>query len=253
MDPNTQQPLQPITPQSIQQPSQLQQNISNKSQLPKILLMVLWALVVLGLIGGAYYLGTQKNTTIISNEKVKTLVNPTKEVHTTPINSVFPTTIITSQPISSGQVYSSAVNNYSFQYPLDWQAVIISSSNQDVVVVPNSLAPALKADIQKGEDGVCHPYYPIEITDVTNQSQTDRFANTNYQVVTQSPISISGINAKEYSVNMNFKPCDFDTGKSQSIIVSHNGKIFSIDLNPSDVTAYKQVFDQLVSSFKFTN
>jgi len=53
MDPNAQQPQQPLPAQPVQQ--EVTQEIPHKSQLPKILLMVLGAVVVLGLIGGAYY------------------------------------------------------------------------------------------------------------------------------------------------------------------------------------------------------
>jgi hypothetical protein len=108
MDPNTQQPQQPVTPQLTQQP--IVQNAPAKSQLSKVILSILGVLIVVGLVGGAYYLGTQKKTVMPQG---KTAVSVTQAVIVTP------TTVPTSDGVSNWKTYTSPLG-YSLQYPSDW-------------------------------------------------------------------------------------------------------------------------------------
>lgn len=114
MDPNVQQPQQPVAPQSVQpQVPQIAPSAS-WSPLPKVLLSILGVIVVLGLIGGAYYLGTQQNANVVSYQK--TAVVPTTPISVAPTNVATPT----ADPTATWKVYSDASNGLSIKYPTDW-------------------------------------------------------------------------------------------------------------------------------------
>src|SRR5258708_1887256 len=91
MDPNVQQPQVSLPQQELPEKG------STSSLSLKILLPILGVIVVvLGLIGGAYYVRIQRKTPVVSNEK-STVVYPTKiitptvEAKLTPITIVIPT------------------------------------------------------------------------------------------------------------------------------------------------------------------
>lgn len=109
MDPNAQQSQQPVSPQPLQQPTI--QGAPAKSPLPKIVLSAVGVVIVVGLIGGAYYLGTQKNKTGMYQEK--TTVSVTQAAIATP------TSVSTSDKVSNWKTYTSPLG-YSLQYPSDW-------------------------------------------------------------------------------------------------------------------------------------
>ena len=104
MDPNAQQIQQPVVPQPVQKISPLH----------KIVLSALGVVIVLGLIGGAYYLGAQKNAANVSNEK--TAVVPATPISVAPTNVATPT----ADPTANWKVYSDASNGLSIKYPSDW-------------------------------------------------------------------------------------------------------------------------------------
>jgi len=53
--------------------------------------------------------------------------------------------------------------------------------------------------------------------------------------------------------NYQIKPCDWQTGKSETLTISNSNNKYAINLIPSDNSAYKKVFDQLITTFKFVN
>jgi len=113
MDRNAQQPQQPVNPQPVQQQSQQAVPTSSRSSLPNMLFFALGIIVVLGLMGGSYYLGTKKSATIVSNEK--TAVIPTKSI---------PTVTATPAPdvTANWKVYTNPTYHFSFKYPPSWLA-----------------------------------------------------------------------------------------------------------------------------------
>lgn len=107
MDPNDQQPQQLVSPQPVQQ--QVPQPVHNRSPLPKVLLILLVVLIVLGLIGGAYLLGAKNS----QQQMVKT-------PH---YSSMSPTSIPTTQSANQDMGWLSYTNKtykYSFKYPSSW-------------------------------------------------------------------------------------------------------------------------------------
>src|SRR5258706_12903154 len=89
MDPNQQKNLaqQPVQ-QSV---SQQVVEVSKKKSMHKILLIILGIVILSGVAGGAYYLGTKQNTSfMISNEK-KVSVPPKQTITGSPSNSPSPT------------------------------------------------------------------------------------------------------------------------------------------------------------------
>lgn len=113
MDPNAQQPEQPLAPQPAVQ--EKPQAVLTKSSLPLILLSVLGVVIVLGLIAGAYYLGTQKNAAIVSNGKTVVAI-PTKTITSAPTVIATPTPDAT----VNWKTYTDASNGISIKYPEDW-------------------------------------------------------------------------------------------------------------------------------------
>src|SRR5260221_2825808 len=112
MDPNAQQPQQPvpqqpIPPQPISKEVLDQELPHSSSPLPKMLLVLLGVIVVLGLIGAAYYLGTQKNAMVTSSQK------PTPAAPTESVTSV-PTAMPTSVILADWKTYTNTTLHYSF-------------------------------------------------------------------------------------------------------------------------------------------
>lgn len=136
MDLGTNQAQQPSI--SSQQPEKAQfgqplvpQNISTKSPLSKILLSVLGALVVLGLIGGAYYLGTKNNSV---SYKTQSVLVPS----VTPAPSVVIATSVASAPpnlqtLVAGGVYT--FSKYQVSFPVDWQESRTNTNAGDIVTL----------------------------------------------------------------------------------------------------------------------
>lgn len=140
MDPNSQ-PPQPGTmhsqssplsqttePQQVVAPPPLSQEVLDQelphssSFLPKMLLRLFAVIIVFGLIGGAYYLGTQKNTPIMQKKPIA--VSPTHAVMPTsnPLPTVDPAT-------TNWQIYTSAFFGFSLKYPQNWKVLDQKSTN----------------------------------------------------------------------------------------------------------------------------
>lgn len=110
MDPNVQQSQQPIVPQSTK--TQVPPQMQRSSSLPKRLLSVLGALIVLGLIGGAYYLGVKNNEQQITKTATQSMLSPTG------LPTISPTQYTTQY--ENWLTYTNKTYNYSFMYPSSW-------------------------------------------------------------------------------------------------------------------------------------
>lgn len=135
MDPLAEQTEQPIIPQPIQQP--VVQTVLTPSPLPKIVLIILGVVIVLGLIGGAYYLGIQRNTGVISNEKPVMYLTKTATISKTPTST--PDVTGNWNTFTSDQYLNLIANDYAnhdrkthtltFQYPTSWKIEKASFNN----------------------------------------------------------------------------------------------------------------------------
>lgn len=117
MDTNAQ-PQEAVNPQPVQQ--QVPQAVQNISPLPKILLSILGVVVVLGLIGGAYYLGAKSKQANTSATAMK--VSPTiAEASPTPVHQV------------GWQTYTDKQYGFSFQYPSNWSFGFVNNQNNSTI------------------------------------------------------------------------------------------------------------------------
>lgn len=112
MDPNAQYPQQTVNTQPVQ--SQVPPTVTTLSPLPKIVITILGVIIVLGFIGGAYYLGTQRNIPVSSNQ-IRTAMVPTKSINAAPTS--IPTL---AEVATTWKTYTSTVEKASFKYPTDW-------------------------------------------------------------------------------------------------------------------------------------
>lgn len=116
MDPNGQQ-------QAVSQPvpqQEIHQEVAH-SPLSKAFWIALGIIIVLGLIGGAYYLGTQKNNNV-SNGK-SSMMNVAKNISPTSMdNTRIPTNVptVSTDATTNWKIYTSTAEKASFKYPPDW-------------------------------------------------------------------------------------------------------------------------------------
>lgn len=189
------------------------------------------AVILVLLLGGVYILG--KNNSIKQSNQPSTV---TKTTTPTP----------TPNPTANWKTYTG--NGFSFRYPTDWKVVKVPTT-QNIAILTDSI----EASIQK-EQGDCKSFYPISIQDETGLISSDRFTNNDQQTVTDKNITVNGVNAILYSVISNSKgPCSWQTKEWEAISVVNNGKKYLLNLNPSDNSIYKGIFNVLISTFKFTN
>lgn len=193
-----------------------------------ILLSVIITVLILAIGVSGFVLGAHRSSTMVAK----------------------PTVVLTPAINSTGGwlSYTDPNKRFSFQYPKDWQTVVISASN-DVVVTTPEIAAEIKSRLNG--DGACFPFYPILIEDISGQDEREAFENTYYQTVTQTPIVVDGLSAIEYDVKMDFSSCGFNTGQDISVILSKGDKTYRIDLVNSDNPTYKKVFDELLPTLKF--
>lgn len=128
MEPNPQQQQQPINPQSVQQAPQ---TIPTKSPLPKIVFALLGIIIVLGLVGGAYYLGTEKNTSNVSSEMRRA------PVATIPVTSALTNAATPTPGVPANWKSYTAPDSYTFNYPNDnnWRLTAVNGSESASVDV----------------------------------------------------------------------------------------------------------------------
>lgn len=239
MDPNAQQIQQPVAPQPVQQqvPQQAPQIPSSPSRLslPKILLSILGVIIVLCLMGGSYYLGTQKNATIVSYQK--TAVVPTKSV------TVVPTSFATSTPdlTANWKTYTDASNGLSIKYPENWSYDTSLLANLKTVVFgPGNYRIPLQTESRP----------PIALTkkgeqyDAVVKQYVDSWRSKNQQSITidgLSGIFISGTNTQ---------PGPGQGFSGGAYILNQNGTAIAFSYNVINGVDYKDIAQQMMQTLK---
>jgi len=119
MDQNAQQSQQSITPQPNTN-QEFHQEMPQHSSMPKVMWMILGLLIILGLIGGAYYLGAKSKQANISATEMKT--SPS---------------VVKASPTPKSQVgwktYADKQYGFSFQYPSNWSFGFVNTQNNSTI------------------------------------------------------------------------------------------------------------------------
>ncbi|HSD98469.1 MAG TPA: hypothetical protein VLB73_02090 [Patescibacteria group bacterium] len=155
MDQNDQQLQQSVNPLPVQ--PQVSQTAQKTSLFPKILLSFFTVIVVLGLIGGAYYLGAKNNAVTHKIQSVPSVTPvPTVITTTTPVAS--PSPIL--QTLVAGGIYTFA--KYQIGYPAGWLSSRTNTAAGDIVTL-TKVGYQLKISQGAFDGGACsYPDKPLD-------------------------------------------------------------------------------------------
>lgn len=203
----------------------------------RVFLTILGIILVAGIGFGGYYLGTRKsvNTPYQHSQPTSMQIQPSPTTST-----------------SNMQTYVNSIDSYSFQYPIDWDVVVLSQliyGSNEIMVAPQKIADDAKQKVKTntipevGFDSV------LSIQPDTHDSS--QFVSNRYQTVTQKPVTVAGTTGTEYTVTFTqsvgfAKAGDIGT----TVLFNHSDKKWMISLNDHQ---YQSIFDQLVASFQFVD
>lgn len=201
------------------------------------IIVIVLLLVFVG--GVAYYFGVKKGNI----EPVPTQSTTSDKIDT-PISTTS-TTKPTTNPTVNWKTYTNSQNKFSFKYPASWDTYPLGESNQvsTLMVAPQEKVDKVK-QMQGGFGGGIFLALTISIKTKPPVWETDE----NWQVTSQ-PIEIGGVSGTKYNINVIQDMPGLSKGdKTISVVVKNNEKYIQIDL--LDQT-YKDIFDQILSTFKF--
>jgi hypothetical protein len=198
-------------------------------------------IIILAMVGfvGVYYFGTFKTKNVVVNSTA------------TPNVSVFSTPSVTSKPLITSQIakwktYSNKV--FTFKYPVEWDTIEIgdnASSNSTIIVAPKEQVEKVK-QIQGGFGGGKF----LTLT-INTGSEPPLWKTDDYWVVKNESITVGNKNGIKYNINVIKSLPGLEMGdKMTSVVIESNKVYYQIDL--LDYT-YLTEFDQILSTFKFTN
>ncbi len=118
---------QPVSPQSVIPDPRAPQNPT--SSMPKILLITLGVIILLGLLGGAYFLGTKKNVVSYNMQTKPAVTIAPTSIENTPAVSPSPTF----QSFIAGGVYT--FSKYQVSFSPDWQKSESNTAAGDIVTL----------------------------------------------------------------------------------------------------------------------
>jgi hypothetical protein len=236
MEPNLA-PTQPIVfpVQSTTEPIQAsaEQNFEpTKKSLPKWPLIIVGIILILVLVGGAYFLG-QKSA--LTTQAPKTAQNSqiSHQATSTP----------TPDPTAGWKTFSNQY--YSFKYPPNWEINI----NTGVVVAPTSVIATIK---QQGAIGPAGGGLQdsIRINALADSlSLIPKIDET--KAVTTKQVIISGIPSISYTTKyLQSLPGIPENSEITDVFISSGGKMYQIQLQLNKST---NIFGEMLSSFKFTD
>ncbi len=190
-----------------------------------ILILIIIVLVA----GGAYYFGTLKikpkpqviPTTVPS---VKPAINLETSVPVTQ-TTIKPTT----DPTANWKTFNHSTGNYQFKYPPEWSAVIDQNATADTLFGPN-------ASSKSGLGG-------IEVREIETDPK-DFNTLTESRIISQTKANVNGITGYKTSYSNVLNGTNF-------VFKNTDGLIYNIYINSSNVDDLK-IFDQILSTFKFT-
>lgn len=234
MNPNEQQEAQqPVAPQPVEQ---VQAQSQSQLSLSKVLLILFGVLVVLGLMGGSYYLGTKQQGSV-------SMVSYTKQVTATPTNTPAPT----ADPTVNWKAFTDI--SFSIKYPNNWTA----SGDAGSIEFYDPMSMQKVVGNGGGIMQVPQQYVNISIFNIADspKSYVDKlFTTAPYSTDTQSMQSRKSIVLNGYSAEVYLGTGEGSEG--YDIIVS-DGKnhLFVINIPTNYPTADKTI-SQMLSTFKFT-
>lgn len=99
--------------------------ITKSNSFKRIIFIVVCLVVLIGILGGSYYLGTKKNMPIVSNQtsKISSYTTPTKSVITSPTSNK----IASWEPYTKGEIIPNA--GFSIDYPTGWTVNLKKETN----------------------------------------------------------------------------------------------------------------------------
>lgn len=185
------------------------------------ILILLVVVLVAGYFAFQYY--RLKNQTIASLPPVNLPV-------------VSPTAL--ADPTADWQTYTNKIYNYEFKYPDNWY--IIPNKDNSVDAGPNSLESLQALGGHGG--GVDNPIFIV----YSNQNAITDSADGTEKVLSQKNIDVSGIPAISYKVSGS-------VGFEEATIVLIKSKKLEIIYYDKPFQQYQDTFDQILSTFKFTD
>jgi predicted small lipoprotein YifL len=225
----TPEPSFPSTPQTPTEPTVEQNQVPMpKRKSPFVFIILLFFLVTLAAAGYYGYLYWQE-----TNKKAP---SPTTE----------PTPVETTDPTADWKTYTNTKYGYSFKHPSSWDTYTIGESAEGTLII----GPQEKVDKVRQMQGNFGGGTFLVLTLNIKTEVVERKSNE-YEQVTSKPISINNINGTKFDINIIQDEPGFNKGdKITSVVVKKDDIYIQIDL--LDQT-YKDIFDQILSTFKFTS
>jgi hypothetical protein len=197
-----------------------------------VLIIVIIIISLLGTVGYLYF----KNTQLQKNVGDNALQSATPSGDKTEPSK-------TSDPTAEWNKFTN--EDYSFKYPLNWDTCIIGENSNSRMVGPKDDVDKVR-NMKGGFGG--GTFLTFTITTLTEKPvwETDE-----YWTVTSAPFKVGGLDATKYNISVIQDGPGFSTGdKITSVLVKRNDKFFQLELLKQ---MYKDIYDQIVSSFKFVD
>lgn len=234
MDPNAQQSQQSIAPHPVQQVSK---STPTTSLLLKIVLIIFGVVIVLGLIGGAYYLGNKNKTPYVTDKNIAP-VSPTMTIPTS-----MPTVAV-KIPLNRKN-YSNVSLAYSFEYPPSWY---LYPSIKTTLLDSQTVSPA--SYTTRDTDGIpAGDYIDVWVDNNAKNLSVAEWAKENLRIpIKLTPQTINGI------VWYRTTDYPFYIG-GEAAFTMQGGKVFDIAWTKTGekLKISPKEFLEILSSFKFTN
>lgn len=230
--------------EEINQPSQVPQPVNptppivNPSK-SKVIPIILCIVTVIIIAIGAYVLGTKQSQPVVQNS-----VQPTPTPSPTPIDETV-----------NWKTYTDPTYNYSLNYPSDWSLlgtpnVAFSSADSQTTTGGTTIRGGKIVILVSN-------YKAFSVNLITDKSLTEFYKNvysnksqTDFVVIDRKDISISNILALRYVA----EAPGTDDGTMTGAMVVYGNNVYQIEANygRKDKLKTLEVFDQILSTFKFT-
>lgn len=139
------------------------------------------------------------------------------------------------------------------KYPNDWAIVHLKDAiNGAIVIDPQPAADDLqKRTAQGGGFGLDKHSAVIQVYGLPNNTDINSLSKSNtYQTVTKQNIIVGGQSAIQYKITFLTQVSSNLAGDTVYMtVISHQGEIIALQVAD---TQYKQVYDQILSTFQFT-
>jgi hypothetical protein len=171
-----------------------------------------------------------------------------KFINPKPVSTPTPIAVVTPTPDSTAnwKTYTDQINNYSFKYPDGWETYVITGGTNDTLMV----APKAQVDKVKNTQGSFGGGQFLTMTINITPSKLSIPQNDEFQQVTSEAAKIDGVDALRYSTNIIQDMPGFSAGdRIISVRLNLINKSY-MDIGLVD-SSYQDVFNQILSTFKF--